>query len=484
MLELYTWPRSFCYAVTVLLALTVLVQALTTLVSFYRHPRNLPKSAQTIEELVILGHVFICSLLHGQAMQAYQMGILVPTGYELARSFSFVLIALAAVAVAATRKTPRPLLIVAGAALTLPATEQFVGHLFAFCYVAAVLTFFVRGIAVGWQRFRELRSSLSMLTIKNATDSLNAGVLFCEEDGFILLSNRSMQQLMRALTGSVQRNGKAFLALIRSGEIKPTGKIARYEEHQVCLLPEGSAWMFALSELRIGRKNYLQLTASDISERWKLTEALEASQAALLQSREELDETIANLQTISREQEMQKARMRAHDILGSRLSRLLRAAESEEVPDYELLRSLSQGLIDELKAAEHQPSAEEALETLAASFARVGVQIHLEGELPQDPASCQLLIEIAREATTNAVRHAFATQVFIYLESIDNDFRLVITDNGRLSTDTITEGGGISGMRERVRSFGGSVFIKATEGFALTVVLPGGGVCSGEGTHR
>ncbi len=300
----------------------------------------------------------------------------------------------------------------------------------------------------------------------SAIDALHTGVLFCEKSGLILLCNERMQTLMRQLTGYVHRNGNTFSELLLTGDVLPGCKKRELERQVVYLLSDHSAWMFTWTELQLKRKIYVQLTAADITERWELTEQLQGQEEKLKQRRDEISAAIANLHKLSRERETQKAKMRAHDILGERLTLLLRAIRSEQAPEYDLLRALSGGLIDELKAAEDM-TPQDKLDSLVNIFGTLGVSIETIGELPNDHEKARLFVEIAREAVTNAVKHGFATEVTIRT----NGERMEISDNG-FSCGEIKEGGGLSGMRRRLSPFGGALFVQIEPRFTLTVELP------------
>jgi signal transduction histidine kinase len=243
----------------------------------------------------------------------------------------------------------------------------------------------------------------------------------------------------------------------------------------VCLLPDGSAWMFAMSELPIGRKMFLQLTATDITERWKLTEQLSAQNEELARRKEELDAAIANLHIVSRERETRRAKMRAHDILGERLTLMMRTIGGKREFDYAMLRALSSELMEELRAAKGEPAPQERLAVLRQVFEAVGVGVRLRGELPRDAQRGGLVADIARETVTNAVRHAFATKIDIDMAEEAGGFRMTIADNGHPPSEPVAEGGGLSGIRERVKQMGGTVRVSASPRFVLTVDLPGGG---------
>jgi signal transduction histidine kinase len=300
---------------------------------------------------------------------------------------------------------------------------------------------------------------------------LHTGVLFFEEDGFIVLSNEQMQRLMIAITGRIRRNGKEFYKLLTIGEIEPDCLATRFEDHDVCLLPDGSVWMFNAKELYIGRKKYTQLTATNITERWGLITELQTQNEELMQRQKELGETIDNLHILSRERELQKARMRAHDILGERLTLLLHTIRGEQALDYAMLRSMSHGLLDEIRIGQITPSPADALDNIKQEFETIGVEVLINGKFPEEDVKAKLFVDIIREATTNAVRHGLATKVQICMADSDGGDKLVITDNGHPPSSGIKEGGGITGMREKIKPFGGTLTLTIQPNFVLTVVL-------------
>jgi len=297
------------------------------------------------------------------------------------------------------------------------------------------------------------------------------GVMFCQNNGFTLLVNVRMQHLMTEITGKTQRNGRHFFKLLSSGEVEPGCDATWFKEQNVIILPDESAWHFSMNELPVGRKKYIQLAATDISDQWKLTAELHAQNDLLLQRQGELNETIANLHILSREREMQKAKMRAHDVLGKHLTVLQGTIFGNQAPDYDLLRSLSQGLLDDLKKANDEPTPQDELGALTQLFGAIGVEVVASGSLPEDPEKGRLFVDIAREAINNAVRHGFATRVMIAMDESGNETSLEITDNGYPPL-TIKEGGGISGMRKKVELFNGIMHVFLVPQFVISVCLP------------
>jgi two-component system sensor histidine kinase DesK len=80
------------------------------------------------------------------------------------------------------------------------------------------------------------------------------------------------------------------------------------------------------------------------------------------------------------------------------------------------------------------------------------------------------LTHALREAVTNIVRHSRATTCRLHFVTEDNQRRLVIEDNGQHSISR--EGNGLRGMRERIESLGGHLFLERDHGTRLLIELP------------
>jgi len=480
MIGYYEWPWAVRSAITLLFAVCVLLQTLAVVSGFYRRRPVRLRFFESFLEVSILCQILISSMLHGQAIQAFEAGFIPPTGYADLRIVVFALTVLFALIVAFSSLKFWPLLLIPAAGITLPFVEALLGRAFVYFFLLALLFWLVRSVLICRLRIGDIRTSLSSLSIKNAIDSLHTGVMFCEEDGFILLANTQMLQLMVTITGKIQRNGRHFFGLLTLGDIDSNCQTTWLEGQNVIIMPDGTAWMFTTTELKIKKRKYTQLTAADITERWKLATELQPQNEELMRRQNELSEAIASLHVLSRERETQRAKMRTHDILGERLTLLLKTIRSEKEPDYAMLRFLSKGLIDEIKSVGNAPSPQDELDNLKQVFQSIGVEILVEGAMPADNAKGQLIAEIAREAVTNAVRHGLATRVRIEMSTPDRGFLLRITNNGH-PPDSLKEGGGISGMRKKVRPFGGRLRISIHPRFVLAVNLPDSGETSAAG---
>jgi two-component system sensor histidine kinase DesK len=89
---------------------------------------------------------------------------------------------------------------------------------------------------------------------------------------------------------------------------------------------------------------------------------------------------------------------------------------------------------------------------------------------PLRPAEETVVSLVVREAVTNIVRHAQASQCCIRFKQDEKMRWLVVEDNGRGGIRH--EGNGLRGMRERVESLGGRLWFDSEAGTRLTIEIP------------
>jgi two-component system sensor histidine kinase DesK len=100
-----------------------------------------------------------------------------------------------------------------------------------------------------------------------------------------------------------------------------------------------------------------------------------------------------------------------------------------------------------------------------------GVRLNRPAKAPYLPPRHEATLSLVlREAVTNIVRHAGASECSIELFTQQDRTQLVIADDGR--GDIRQEGNGLRGMRERVHELGGSLLLDSNRGTRLQIELP------------
>ena len=468
--------------------ISIIIQSVALITGWYRFYAGYGKSSseqhrtiklyliENIYECVILAYIIYSSLLLMRTQYILQTAFTEINIYIFERQILFILIIFLAVTLCLLRKTGRYMISVAGAAVTLPYIEKISGGFFPLLFMLSLLFWIMRSAFLYIYYRKSLRSSISALSVKDAVDSLKAGILFCAADGRILLINRKMQNLMLDLSKEIQRNAKIFYQILNDGDVEAGCQKIELDDQLVYKLSDDSIWMFTNIDISIDRKKYRQITANDITEQWNITEQLKKQNDNLEKRGAELKKTIDNMKIICREEEAFRAKSRIHDVLGQRVALLTRSLRANQEPDIELLQIFEKGLPDVLEGLKDENSAEEALETLINVFRGIGVNILFEGKLPANDRAAAFFMEIITEGVTNAVRHGFSTEIKVVCNASLKMWRLEMSNNGRTPETAIAEGGGLGNMRRKLALTKGTLELGINPHFVLRVSLPRGGV--------
>jgi two-component system, NarL family, sensor histidine kinase DesK len=173
-----------------------------------------------------------------------------------------------------------------------------------------------------------------------------------------------------------------------------------------------------------------------------------------------------------------------HDVLGHTLSLVILKSElASKLADKDAARAAAEirdverisreALAQVREAVRGYRSAGLATELCHAQEAleAAGIQVAASAEAPAlSPAQESVLVLALREAVTNVVRHAQATACRLQVRRAESCCELVVADNGRGGASP--DGFGLSGMRERVQSLGGSLERDGSHGTTLRIRLP------------
>lgn len=189
---------------------------------------------------------------------------------------------------------------------------------------------------------------------------------------------------------------------------------------------------------------------------------------------EQANRELIAMQSLVKEASQQEERLRIardiHDLVGHHLTALTVQLQvlARKVPealkvDVERSRAISKLLLADVRVAvsemrEHeQLNLREALEALVEKLP--GIEVSLA--FPNKVAVLNLeqalaILRGVQESVTNSVRHGKATKVGIEVQQSERELVVRVKDNGQ-SSKPIEFGNGLNGMRERLKSFNGTV---------------------------
>ena len=468
MAEFYLWPHNARIVLVVFAIAAALLQTATALLSLSRIFVSKGYRMNLFDGITGTAEAFCVVVLLAQVQQAAIDYMIVRPGYAWLRWTAAAAAAICAIAGTVQERKPAKLLRLLPAVFILPAFERLAGGWYPWFVCAALLLLSIGGICFILYYLRSTPDTPSSLSVKEAIDSLHTGILFGRPSGRIVLTNRQMHRLMLVLTGASQHNGNVFYQMLKSGNCRRECRRESAGDQIVYSLPDGSVWMFRMDTLELHGKKYFQLSAGDITEYWQTGVKLKNENEELINRREMLNRTLTELRGICRREEHRRARLRVHDVLGQKISLLLRTMQESGGSGGALLEEFAEGLPKELLEVPDEQAAQNELDILRRTMATIGVNVSVSGALPEETAVGTVFAGICTEAATNAVRHGIADEIAIVFSEDERGYTLRISDNGCSALEGTQEGGGIRGMREKLERLGGTLEIAVSPLFTLT----------------
>ena len=261
---------------------------------------------------------------------------------------------------------------------------------------------------------------------------------------------------------------------------------------------EQSGQIYSYYVVPIVAAGYVNLYGRNVTDRRK-------AEHELLQSREQMRDLAAYLES-ARENERTRIARELHDELGQVLTALkidldwiIRRMQKNDVAGRaktNVMRGLIDDTIDTVRRLSSQlrpgllddMGLAAAMEWQTREFAeRAGLEYELalgEEDIVLDKELTTALFRIFQESLTNVVRHAGATRIRVSLDVGPDELTMRIKDNGKGITDgqvADRKSLGLTGMRERIRPWGGIVMFRgaAGQGTTVTVRVPHGKSPSG-----
>lgn len=314
-----------------------------------------------------------------------------------------------------------------------------------------VATVTVFAIWVGQQRNR----SLGAIALKTAFDTVDAGLAFFDARGRVMTMNWRLSSYLEELGIT----DLAHLDPIRQQlpQRRVVSGIASLGPNQIDVrLPSGAIVLFTFEELPGGKRPIYQLYATDITERFRLHCQLQVQANHLADSLSRVKELLHARQIAHEQNAYLTARSQLHDVLAQRMSLVHRFVEDKvDSPQHlgeliDLLGHLRTDLV-QLPAFAQTPASHQSL---LDSFALVGLQIQITGEVPTHLAKAQLFDLVLRECATNALVHSDAKVLSVQIVPEGESSKWIFSNqmSGK------SEGGkesGLAGLRREVEALGG-----------------------------
>lgn len=317
------------------------------------------------------------------------------------------------------------------------------------------------------------RTMITKDSIKESADNLPVGLCFAKPGGQVLLANSRMEELSHMLTGRSMQDEDAFWSCVNTGELEEGSRRIVLEELPSIITANGDVWSFSRRKIKSDGSDVIQLTAAGTTELYELVCKLREENGILDSMNERLRKYGETVEEMTRTQERLATKVRIHDEIGQDLMAtryfLMRGAEEKNLHGIiEKWRKSVAVLKREVRPGEYTG----VIKYLTDAARSAGVDVAVDGELPEEGTVMELIVAAGAEALTNAVRHAGAKQLRISVREMPFIYVVEFTNDGSAPDSPIREGGGLSSLRSRVESAGGVMSVTVESGFKLRVTIP------------
>ena len=316
--------------------------------------------------------------------------------------------------------------------------------------------------------YRKEKTHLSAMSFQEGFDTLPAGLCFYTDGGMPKMVNYRMDSLYFKITGDHLSNGEEFWQKLSEGAYPCS--ISGGEQPMICL-PDGTAFSFMHSSLRVKNEDVYELVASDITGLYNLTKELEEKQKRSRQINARLKALNSTMRYVIMEKELLAIKTRIHDSLGQSLLLGRRWLTAPDRVDADQMLSQWKNTFGLLLCEERENwQTPYLVNTRRAEL--LGVKLTVEGNLPEEEHLIAVIDTAIAVHTTNVQRHAEGTEAYIRTEEDERFYTVYFTNNGKVPEKGIRESGGLLNLRRMVERAGGGMKIRSLPAFEMALKLP------------
>lgn len=317
-------------------------------------------------------------------------------------------------------------------------------------FIIALLGIIYEIISLIYMYFRYYKKeTITDFSIKKVIDECEFGILVLKGKKARLINNK-MYEILDKLNIK-----KDYVTNIIKQSIDQLDK-------NYCVKVEDKYYVFVI--------NNNEIITFDITEEYKLHQKLNGQNKKLKENNKKILLSIDNIEELEKEKNLLKLKNKYHDILGQNLSILQQYLNKENITqeNFEEIKFMIQKMFIDI---EDTDDTNANLENLIKIHKKNGTDIIIDGKLPPNKETAKVFFEIIREATTNAIRHAESSKVFVNIKETLEETYMIITNDGRKPNEFITENQGIKDMRRKVKKLGGMFYISTVPEFSVNISI-------------
>ena len=293
------------------------------------------------------------------------------------------------------------------------------------------------------------KEKINQFSIKKVIDSSDFGILVLKGNKSVLINNT-----MYAILNKLNIKTNYIANIIKQSEEQMEGNyVVKVEEKY---------YLFII--------NQNEVIAFDITEEYSLKKELDEQNEKIKLNNKELVSSMENIEKLEKEKNLLKIKNKYHDLLGQNLSVLQQYLNKEEInqENFDEIKFMIKKMFIDIEDTEDSNTN---LQNLIKIHQNNGTNIIIKGKLPENEKQAKVFFEIIREATTNAIKHAESSKIFVEIKETLEKTNMVITNDGKKPNEFITENEGIKGLRRKVEEIKGYFYVSTVPQFSVNVSI-------------
>ena len=293
------------------------------------------------------------------------------------------------------------------------------------------------------------KENINDFSIKKVIDTSDFGILVLKGKKVELINN-TMYEILRKL--DIKKDYIANIKKISKEQLNGNYVVVMDDKYYLFVIDKNEVILF------------------DITEEYILQNELNEQNEKIESNNKELIAGIENIEELEREKNLLKLKNKYHDILGQNLSVLQQYLNKQSISqeNFEEIKFMIKKMFIDIEDTE---DSNVNLQNLIKIHKKNGTNINVIGKLPQDKEISKTFFEIIREATTNAIKHAGSTNIFVEITEALEETTMKITNDGKRANEFIAENEGIKGMRRKVDKLNGIFYIQTIPQFSVNVII-------------
>ncbi|MCR5510298.1 MAG: hypothetical protein K6F54_05050 [Lachnospiraceae bacterium] len=328
----------------------------------------------------------------------------------------------------------------------------------------------VLSILLQYQLYVWQCDNISAMSVKEAFDSIPAGLYFETGDGLPVLTNDSLKEYSHELTDRPLAGYEAFMRLLGDNDRLD---IIRGGDEPIVLTRSGKVYGVIRNDIEIAGKRIREITVSDLSSEYELTRKLEERQKRAGQQNTRLKALLGTIEYVIMNRELLQLKAALHDNIGQSILIARRFLLEPGAVDRQQMLSFWRSNIKHLLNGKPE-EWELPYYVIAKEADKLGIRMQIIGQLPDEERYIKAVDSAISVHLGNTLKHTDAASVTIRIEDTEDRYIISFYNEGSVIREEITEKGGLKNLRREIEEVGGSMELASgpETGYIFRAILP------------